>query len=116
MTRPLRRSGTTSSAFEPGHRLRRIAGSVVHVVDENRLALGDRGADEAVADLDAQRPDDVVRIADRVGDRQLLAARIEQVDGKRLKLGDARDELRDLVEQLVEVEHGRDLASQLEER
>ena len=45
----------------------------VHVVDENRLALRDRGADQALPDLQPQRARDVVRIADRVGDRQLLA-------------------------------------------
>ena len=69
-----------------------------------------------MADLDPQRPDDVVRVADRVGDRQLLAARIEQVDGERLELREPRDELRDLVQQLVEIEDRRDLASELEQR
>jgi len=59
---------------------------------------------------------DLGRIADRVRDRQLVALRIEQVDGKRLELRDARDELGDLLEQLVEVEHGRDFPSEREER
>src|SRR6185503_17599785 len=88
----------------------------VHVVDEDRLPLGDGGANQPVPHLEAQPPDDVVRVADGVGDRQLLAARIEQVDGKGLELGDAGDELRDLVEQLVEVEDGGNLSPQLEER
>ena len=98
-----------------GHRLD-VARIGVDVVDENRLPFGDRGADQPLADLHAQRPHDVVGVADGVGDRQLLAARVEQVDGERLELGDARDQLRDLLQQLVEVEDGRDLATQLEER
>ena len=99
----------------PRHRLH-VSRIDMYIVDEDRLSLGNRGADEALPHLDAERPDDFVRIADRIRDRQLLAARIEQVHRKRLELGDSRDELRDLVEQLVEVEHGRDLATQLEER
>ncbi len=98
-----------------GHRLH-VPRIGVDVVDENRLAFGDGGADQPVPDLQPQPPHDIVRIADGVGDRQLLAARIEQVDGERLELGDARDELRNLVQQLVEIEDGGDLAPQLEER
>ena len=98
-----------------GHRLD-VARIGVDVVDENRLPFGDRRADQAVADLQPQRPRDIFRIADRVGDRQLLAVRIEQVDGKRLELRQPRDELRDLVQQLVEVEHRRDFAAKREQR
>ena len=67
------------------HRLD-VARIGVHVVDEDRLPFGDRGADQALPDLHAQRPRDVVRIADRVRDRQLVALRVEQVDGERLEL------------------------------
>ena len=98
-----------------GHRFD-VARIVVHVVDEDRLAFGDRGADQALPDLDPQRAGHLLRIADRVRDRQLLALRIEQVHGERLKLRQPRDELRDLLQQLVEIEHRRDLASQLEQR
>ena len=98
-----------------GHRFA-VARIGVDVVDENRLPFGDRGADQPLAHFDAERPDDLVGVADGVGDRQLLGARIQQVDRERLELGDARDQLRDLVQQLVEVQDGRDLATQLEER
>jgi hypothetical protein len=50
-----------------------------------------------MADLDPELPDDVVRVADGVGDRQLLAPGIEQVDRECLEVRDARDEQRDLV-------------------
>ena len=98
-----------------GHRLD-VTRIGVHVVDEQRLALGDRGADQPLPDLHPQRAGELVRIADRVGDRQLVALGIQQVDGKGVKRGQARDELRDLVQQLVEIEHRCDLASQLEQR
>ena len=98
-----------------GHRLD-VPRIGVHVVDEDRLPFGDRGADQALADLHPQRACDFVRIADRVRDRQLVALGIEQVDRERLELREPRDELRDLVQQLVEIEDGRDLASELEER
>ena len=42
--------------------------------------------------------------------------RVEQVHGERLELRQPRDELRNLLQQLVEVEHRRDFASELEER
>ena len=42
--------------------------------------------------------------------------RVEQVDGERLELGQPRNQLRDLWQQLVEIEDRRDLASQLEKR
>ena len=47
MTRPLRRSGTTSSAREPGT-ASTYRGSACDVVDEDRLPFGDGGADEAL--------------------------------------------------------------------
>ena len=97
-----------------GHRLH-VPRIRADVVDENRLAFGDGGADQPVAHLHPELPDDIVRVADGVGDRQLLASRIEQVHGERLELRDARDEQRDLLEQLVEIEDGRDLPSELEQ-
>ena len=88
----------------------------VDVVDEDRLPFGDRGADQALPHLHPQRARDVVGIADRVRDRQLLAPRIEQVHGERLELRQAGDELRDLVQQLVQVEDRRDLAAKRKQR
>jgi hypothetical protein len=41
---------------------------------------------------------------------------VEQIDGKRAELGQTCDELRDLDQQLFEIEDRRDLAAQLEER
>ena len=56
-----------------GHRLD-VARIGVHVVDEDRLSVGDRRADQAVPDLHAQRARHVFRIADRVRDRELVVA------------------------------------------
>jgi hypothetical protein len=58
----------------------------VHVVDENRPALGDRGPDQTVADFQLE-PSAILRIADRVGDRELLALVVEQVRLKGVELG-----------------------------
>ena len=60
--------------------------------------------------------DDAVGIADGVGDAQLLALLVEQVDGEGAETGQPGDELRNLGEQLLEVEHRRDFASELEQR
>ena len=60
--------------------------------------------------------DDLLRIADGVGDAQLAAPLVEQIDREHRERRQPRDELRDLLEQLVEVEDGRDFAAQLEER
>ena len=88
----------------------------VDVVHEQRQAFGHRRAHEPLSYFYSKGPDHIVRVADGVGDGQLLTAGIEQVDGECLKLGDARDELRDLLQQLVQIEHRRDFATQLEER
>ncbi len=50
MTRPLRRSGTTSSALRSGHGLD-VPRIGVDIVDENRASFGNRGPDQAVSDL-----------------------------------------------------------------
>ena len=96
MTRPLRRSGTTSSRVRAGHRFD-VARIRVHVVDEHRLPFGHGRADQPLPDLHAQRARDVLGIADRVRDRQLVALRVEQIHGERLELRQARDQLRDLL-------------------
>jgi len=98
-----------------GHRFD-VARIGAGVVDQDRLAIGDRGADQAAADRQAERPRDVLGIADRVGNRQIVALRIEQVDGERLEVGQARDQLGNLVQQLVEIEHRRHFAAEREQR
>ena len=56
-----------------------------------------------------------VRIADGVADAQLAALLVEQVDGERVELDEAADELRNALQQLVEVDDRRDLAAQIEQ-
>ena len=85
----------------------------VHVVDETAAAPRRR----------PRRPDPCPtftaacaprrrRIADRVGNRELAALLIEQIDGEGVELREPGDELRNLVEQLVEIEDRRDLAAE----
>ena len=57
----------------------RIGGDVV---DQDRPLLGDGGADESLADLQAEVLDDVLGIADGVGDAQIAPAFVEQIDGE----------------------------------
>ncbi len=88
----------------------------VDIVGQQRQPVRHRRADQALADLHAQRARDFSGIADGIGNRQLVARRIEQVHGKRLELGDPGDELRNLLQQLFEIEHGRDFAAERKER
>ena len=65
------------------------------------------------------RPGDVVEIEAvvlRLRSRMGLLKGVARVNGQRVKSYQSRDELRDLLQQLVEVEHRRDLAAQLKER
>ena len=75
----------------------------------------DRGADDPLPEAQANRARHFLRIADRVGDAQLLALVLEEIDRERGEAGQARDQLRNLGEQLIEVEDGRDFASELEQ-
>jgi hypothetical protein len=86
------------------------------VVHEDRMAGRDRGADQALAHFHAQRARHFGWIADRVRDREFVALGIEQVDRKCLKVRQLLDELRDLLQQLFEVEDGRHLAPERKER
>ena len=86
-----------------------------HVVDHQRPAFGHHGAHDALADRQPERPLDIVGVADGVGDAQILALLVEQPHGKGLEGRQARDELGNLLEQLVEVENRGDLATQLEQ-
>ena len=75
----------------------------------------DRGADDALAHAAGAVSARVLGIADRVGDAQLLPLLVEQVDRKRAEARQPRDELRNLGQQLLEVEHRRHLAPELEQ-
>ena len=86
------------------------------VVDEDRVPFGSRGADESMADRDPERSGDWFRIADRVRDRQLAALLVEQVQAERGEMREPGDELRDLRQQLFEIEHGGDFTPEREER
>ena len=114
MTRFFRRSGTTSCdrtpAIDPTYP--RIH---LHVVDEERPAFGDGGADDALADAQAEVLLDVLGVADGVGDVQVLVFLVQQPDRERLERREPRDELRHLLEQLVQIQDRRDLAAQLEQ-
>ena len=93
-----------------------IARIEVDVVDENRTPFRHRRAHQPVPDLDVQRAFRVFGIPDRVRDRQRVARRVEQIHRERVKCREPGDELRNLRQQLVEIEHRRHLAPQLEER
>ena len=114
MTRFFRRSGTTSSERMPGTTLtyRWSCSTSSTRIDSPD---GDGRADQTLADLDAQRPPHLLRIADGVRQPEVFTFFVEQINGEGLERRQARDELRDLLEQLVQVEDGRDLAAKLEE-
>ena len=56
-----------------------------HVIDDQRPPLGHHGPDDALADGQTERPLDLVRVAHRVGDAQVLAFLVEQPHGKCLE-------------------------------
>ena len=85
------------------------------IVDEERLLAGDRGANQALSELQPKRFV-AVGIADGIGGLQLAAPLVEQIDGERFERDETADEQRNLREQIVEVENGCDLAAQIEER
>ena len=115
ITRPLRRSGTTSSAFDPGT-ASTYRESACTSLTSSGWPASTAAPTRPCPDLHAQRARDLGRIADRVRDGELVALGIEQVDGERLKVRDPRDELGDLLQQFFEVEDRRDLASERKER
>ena len=98
----------------PGHDLD-IARIGLHVVDEHRLLGRHGGAHQPAAGLQAHRVLGL-GIADRVCRPQLPAALVEQVDRKRLERNQASDQAGNLLKEIVEVQHRRDLATQVEER
>ena len=92
-----------------------IALVLQHVVHQDRLADGDGCADQTLAHFDPQRPPHLLRVADGVRQPQVFALLIEQINGEGLEGRQARDELRDLLEQLLQVEDGRDFPTELEQ-
>jgi hypothetical protein len=92
-----------------------IARIDAHVVDTDRLRQGDGRTDEAVSVLDPQRARHVFRVPNRVGNRQLPGLAVDQVDRERLEFRDPSDDVRDLLEQRIEIEHGRHFAAKREE-
>ena len=93
-----------------------VARLLTDVVDKDRPALQYRGTDDALAELEPHGAGDFLGIPDGVGDAQLLPLVVEKVDGERAEAREASDQLRDLRQQLVKVQHGHDLASELEQR
>ena len=114
MTRFLWRSGTASCPLTPDTRPRKRASSWTSLTRIGRC-FGDGGPDDALADLQPERPNDLVRITFRVRDVKRLLLVVEEVDGEDGKVRQARDQPRNAPQQLVEIEHGRDFAPELEE-
>ena len=75
---------------------RQVARVGVHVVEQDRPLLGHGGADRALADLQREMLDDLVRIAHGVGDAQLFAPLVEQIHREHREAGEPRDQVRDL--------------------
>ena len=93
-----------------------IPGIAVDVIHQDRLAVGNGCSDQAMPHLDAKRARNLVRITDGVRDGQLVPLGVQQVDRKGLKLGQAGDQLRNLLEQFVQIEDRRHLAPEREKR
>jgi hypothetical protein len=85
------------------------------IAHEQRLLGCDRRADETLSELEAKGCV-TFGIADHVGRAQLAAALVEQIDGERLERDQPRDEPRDLLEEVVEVEYAGNLTTEVEER
>ena len=94
----------------------RVARLVANVVHEDRPTFLDRGSHDALPDLEVSRRRHSVGITDGIRNPQLLAALVQEIDGEGAEPGQPRDELWNLGEELFEVEHGHDLAPQVEER
>jgi hypothetical protein len=85
------------------------------VVHEQRLFARNRGPDEPFPEPQPPRRF-AIGVADRVGDFQFATTFVEQVDGKRFERDQPRDQPRNLLQELVELENRRDLSSQVEKR
>ena len=94
---------------------REVARILVDVIEEDRPLLGDGRADRALPDLQREMLDDLFRVADRIGDAQLFPLLVQQVDGEDREVGEPRNQVRDLLEKIVEIEDRADLTGQLGE-
>jgi hypothetical protein len=84
------------------------------IADHDGLLRGDDPAHDAARNgqLEAGR----VGIPDRVGNLQLVVLFVEQVHGEGVELDEPADQIRDALQQFVEIDDGRDLAAQVEQR
>jgi len=93
-----------------------VPGIGADVVHEDRALVAHRGADDSLADLEAEPLERLGRVADGVRDGEVAALLVDEVDRERLVVGQPADELWDALEQLVEVEDGGDLPAEVEQR
>ncbi len=84
------------------------------VADDQRLLRRDHPADQSLRDLELEARH--VRVADGVRDAQLCALLVEEVHGERVELDQAADQVRNPLQQFPEVEDGRHLPAQIEQR
>jgi hypothetical protein len=85
------------------------------IIDEQRPAFGHGGANQRLADLQAQRASRLLGIPDRVRNAQLAPAFVQQVDGECLEIDEPLDQPRHFPQQLIQIENGGDLAAEVEE-
>jgi hypothetical protein len=93
-----------------------ISRVLIDVVDEHGLLFGDRRADDAFADLQAEVQHHVERVTLGVRDLQHLPFMVEHVNGEHRERRQPGDEAGNAAQQLVDVEHRRHFASELEQR
>ena len=92
-----------------------VTGVGGHIPDPDWALLGHGSADDALADAQSKSPHHLLRIADRVGNPQVALSLVHQIDGEDRKRRHPRDQLWDLLEQLVQVKDGCDFAAKIEE-
>ena len=114
MTRFLWRSGTASCPLTPAT-APRYRGSLATSLTSIGRCSATAAPTYALADLQPEVPDDVVRVAFRIGDVQLLVLVVEEVDREDREGRQPGDQPRDAPQQLVQVENGRDFAPELEQ-
>ena len=85
-----------------------------HVAEHQRLLRRDDPADDALRRLQLEAGG--IRIPDGVADAQIPATLVEQIHGEGVERDQPPDQLRDFLEQLVELDHRRDLAAEIEQR
>ncbi len=81
------------------------------VADDERLLRLDDPPDDALRQ--AQRETGRVRIAFRVADTKFPPLLVEQIDGEGVERDEAPDQLRDALQELLDIDHRNDLAAQV---